>query len=95
MSSSAGPSWRGRIGTASARRRWGAQKRANLWPLTDTAADAAPDTANTLSFTVDISACIARESVAPGTYSFSLTAAGETLSGGASRAAQMLYVAIP
>jgi hypothetical protein len=68
---------------------------ANLWPLTDAAADAVPDPARTLAFTVDLAACLARAAVPAGTYPLSLTAAGESLSGGANRAAQIFYVTIP
>jgi hypothetical protein len=67
----------------------------NLWPLADGAADAVPDPASTISFTVDLARCLADAAAPPGTYLVALTAAGEALSGGANRAAQMLHVTIP
>lgn len=67
----------------------------NLWPLTDSSDDLTPDAANILSFTVDLKSCIAANGRSSGTFNVTLTAAGESLSGGSNRAAQLLYVTIP
>lgn len=64
----------------------------NFWPLRDSSDDQDPDEERMLSFTVDLAACLAENSAPTDTYSVSLTAAGEELSGGANRAAQLLYV---
>ncbi len=67
-----------------------------LWPLRDTVTvDAAPDADNTLSFTVDLAACLAENNAATGTYSATLTAAGAQVTGGNNRAAQSFFIAVP
>ncbi|RME58060.1 MAG: hypothetical protein D6780_07400, partial [Candidatus Dadabacteria bacterium] len=69
--------------------------KSSLWPLLDTSGDTAPDSANTLSFTVNLSDCISENSASSGVYAVSLTAAGVKFRGGANRAAQTIYVSIP
>jgi hypothetical protein len=68
-----------------------------LFPLTDTAADAAPSAENTLAFTLDLGSCLRRAGVDPAgrTLSLGLTATGESRPGGVDRAAQMLNVRLP
>lgn len=79
----------------------------NLWPLTDTFADAVPDKTRTLSVTFDLKACVTALKSAPATrravvdmtstqlVPIQLTAVGIDLEGGASRAAQTFYVRLP
>jgi len=74
-----------------------------LWPLVDSADDYEPSAAtdsttvgnNTISFTVDLSDCLARNSLTPGTHMVTLTAAGADTGHGSNRGAQMIYVSIP
>ncbi|MDZ4786219.1 MAG: hypothetical protein SGJ02_09105 [bacterium] len=68
----------------------------SLWPLRDTVTvDAEPNAANTLSFTVNLSACLAENGATAGTYTVNLTAAGAQVTGGRNRAAQSFFLAIP
>lgn len=79
----------------------------NLWPLTDTFADAPPDPARFVTVTFDMKACIAELRSAPASrravvdatstrrVPVQLTAVGVDLSGGASRAAQTFFVTLP
>lgn len=73
----------------------GSSTATSLWPLTDSANDAAPDATNTLSFTVNVSGCVRAHGLSAGTYSASLTAAGESLQGGSNRAAQSFSLQVP
>jgi hypothetical protein len=68
-----------------------------LFPLTDTADDAAPGSDRTLSFTIDLGACLRRASVDPTgqILHLGLTATGESRPGGVDRAAQTLWVHLP
>ncbi len=74
-----------------------------LWPLVDSADDYEPSAAtdsttvgnNTIAFTVDLSDCLARNSLSPGTHMVTLTAAGADTGHGSNRGAQMIYVTIP
>lgn len=68
-----------------------------LFPLTDTAADAAPGGDQTLSFTIDLGSCLRRAGVEPAgqTLMLGLTATGESRPGGVDRAAQFLTVRLP
>jgi hypothetical protein len=68
-----------------------------LFPLTDTASDAAPSADRTLAFTIDLGACLRRAGVDPTglTLQVNLTATGESRPGGVDRAAQMLTVRLP
>jgi hypothetical protein len=70
---------------------------AKLFPLVDSAADAAPDRARTLSFTVDLGACLRAGGITPegATLDLTLTAAGEQRPGGQDRAAQLISVRLP
>ena len=75
-----------------------AQDGARLWPLTDSASDAEPNTASTMSFSVDLRTCLTRAGIPndpSAVYRVTLTAAGEDLAGGANRAAQVLHVRFP
>lgn len=79
----------------------------NLWPLTDTFADAPPDPTRFVTVTFDMKACIAELRNAPASrravvdaastakVPVQLTAVGVDLSGGASRAAQTFFVTLP
>ncbi|MFM8794379.1 MAG: hypothetical protein ACKOFF_05770 [Acidimicrobiales bacterium] len=79
----------------------------NLWPLTDTFADAPPDPTRFVTVTFDMKACIAELRSAPASrravvdatstrrVPVQLTAVGVDLSGGASRAAQTFFVTLP
>lgn len=70
----------------------------NLFPLLDTAADAAPDAANQLAFTVDLAGCLADAGVsnpAGHTVRVTVTAATDGRSGGMDRAAQTFTVQFP
>jgi len=68
-----------------------------LFPLKDSGGDAAPSPGRTLSFTVDLGACLraAGISSAGRTVGLTLTAAGESRPGGQDRAAQRLAVKLP
>lgn len=74
-----------------------------LWPLVDSADDYEPSSAsdsttignNTISLTVDLTACRIRNGLAPGAHQITITAAGEDTGHGSNRAAQMLWVNIP
>ncbi|MEA2378013.1 MAG: hypothetical protein QOI45_1699 [Thermoleophilaceae bacterium] len=70
---------------------------ASLFPLVDSADDAAPNPARTLSFTVDVGACLrgAGFSSAGRTVFLTLTAASEPRPGGQDRAAQTVRVQLP
>jgi hypothetical protein len=72
-------------------------KATQLTPLLDTANDAAPDRTNTLSFAVDLGACLRAQGVNPSGQEFraTLMAAGESRPGGMDRAAQMFSVRFP
>ena len=68
-----------------------------LFPLRDSARDAAPAPDRTLSFTVDLGACLRAAGIAPAgrTIVLTLTAAGEPRQGGQDRAAQRFAVRLP
>lgn len=68
-----------------------------LFPLKDSGSDAAPSPDRTLSFTVDVGACLraAGVSSAGRTVSLTLTAAGDSRPGGQDRAAQRFAVKLP
>ncbi len=74
-----------------------------LWPLVDSADDYEPSSAtdsttignNTISLTVDLTACRIRNGLAPGNHQITITAAGADTGNGSNRAAQMLWVNIP
>lgn len=69
----------------------------NLFPLLDSADDEAPDPARTLSFTVDVGACL-RAAGVPSTgrtVKLTLTAASAARPGGQDRAAQSIAVRLP
>lgn len=74
-----------------------------LWPLVDSADDYEPSSAtdstsignNTISFTVDLTSCLTRNGLSPGTHRVTITAAGAETGHGANRAAQTIYVTIP
>jgi hypothetical protein len=70
---------------------------AKLFPLVDSAEDARPDPARTLSFTVDVGACLrgAGLSSTGREVTLTLTAASEQRPGGQDRAAQMVRVRLP
>jgi hypothetical protein len=70
---------------------------AKLFPLADSADDAAPDAARTLSFSVDIGACLRAAGLDPAgrTVELTLTAAGESRPGGQDRGAQNIAVRLP
>ena len=70
---------------------------AQLFPLIDKADDAAPDPGETLSFTVDLGACLSAAGVtaAGRTMNLTLTAAGEPRPGGQDRGAQIIAVRLP
>ncbi|MBX7145077.1 MAG: thrombospondin type 3 repeat-containing protein [Oligoflexia bacterium] len=70
------------------------QDGANLWPVDDSADDAATDPSSLKTVTIDLKTCLTRASVSFGTYQLSLTAAGENLTGGANRAAQTIWVSV-
>ena len=79
------------------------QNGAILWPLVDSADDYEPSSAtdsttvgnNTITFTVDLSECLVRNSLAPGTYYVNLIAAGADTGHGSNRAGQRITVTIP
>lgn len=68
-----------------------------LFPLIDSAADASPSGDRTLSFTIDLGACLRRAGADPAgmTLSLGLTATGESRPGGVDRTAQFLSVRLP
>ncbi|MEA2420195.1 MAG: hypothetical protein QOE60_2401, partial [Thermoleophilaceae bacterium] len=70
---------------------------AKLFPLVDSADDERPDPARTMSFTVDVGACLRNAGFASAgrTVSVTLTAASEQRPGGQDRAAQMVRVQLP
>lgn len=78
-----------------------AQDGANLWPLVDGSGDYEPSNAaevlddNTVSFTVDLSACLARNGLTADTYLVTVIAAGVDTGHGANRAGQNISVSIP
>lgn len=73
-----------------------------LWPLVDSADDYEPSAAtdsttvgnNTISFTVNLEACLARNSLSAGVHSLILTAAGADTGRGANRGAQTIHFQI-
>ena len=69
----------------------------DLFPLRDSAGDAAPDLARTLSFAVDLGECLAARGIDPTglTLDLTLTAASEPRPGGMDRAAQTVSVRLP
>lgn len=68
-----------------------------LYPLTDSSADAAPDPARTLSFTVDLGACLDRHGVSKTgrTVNLTLTASSEPAQGGSDKATIGFVVRLP
>lgn len=76
---------------------------AKLWPLVDSSDDYEPSNAsdstsignNTVSFTIDLSACRARNGLSPGVHNVNIFAAGADTGHGANRAAQRFAVNIP
>ena len=66
----------------------------DFWPLSDSAVDAPPSSANTLSFTVDLKSCAANAGYSTGDYIVSLQAAGADLGHGSNRSGQDLFVRI-
>lgn len=68
---------------------------ANGEPLRDTAGDRPALNTNTLSFTVDMSECVLRAGDSPGTFAVTLTAAGESVTGGRTTSSQAINVTIP
>ncbi len=68
-----------------------------LFPLTDSSDDAAPDASNTLSFTIDLGACLVRHGLGTSGAQLRgpLTAIGEPTSGGADSAVQQMEVLLP
>lgn len=68
---------------------------ANGYPYRDSLGDRAASVSNTLSMTVDLKTCLSRAGRSPGTYYVTLSAAGESVTGGQSVAAQGFYVQIP
>lgn len=68
-----------------------------LSPMVDEAADALPDPARKLSFTLDVAGCLRAHGVDPAsrTVSLGLTAAGEVRPGGSDRAVQSFVVKLP
>ncbi|MFN8121654.1 MAG: hypothetical protein U0237_04405 [Thermoleophilia bacterium] len=68
-----------------------------LFPLKDSAADAPADPAKTLTFTVDLAACLTAngQTAAGATVTLDLTAAGEDRPGGNDRASQKIVVRLP
>jgi hypothetical protein len=66
-----------------------------LWPVVDSTPDVIYTSGTLKSMTVDLATCLSRASVAPGTYTLTLTYAGTNTSFGAPRSAQMIYVTIP
>jgi hypothetical protein len=69
----------------------------SFWPYRDTGNDAAPSAARTLSFRVDLAACLAAAGMNPAglRVDLSLTATSEPRAGGADRASQTLAVQLP
>lgn len=72
-----------------------AQNGANISPLRDSQGDRAANSANTLSFTVNLKNCLARAGLSPGEHTISLRAAGEEVTGGQISAVQSISVQIP
>jgi hypothetical protein len=72
-------------------------KGAALWPLLDTADDAAPDPSRKLSFTLDLGGCLRSHGIDPAgkLLNLPLTAVGEARPGGMDRAAQSIWVCLP
>lgn len=68
-----------------------------LFPLQDSAADAAPDAANVLRFTFDVGGCLRANGVDPGTQAvrLPLEAVDESRPGGTDRTAQTISVCLP
>ncbi len=79
------------------------QQGATLWPLVDSSDDFEPSNAsdsttlgnNTISFTVDLSACRIRNGLSAGVHTVNIIAAGVDTGHGANRAAQFITVNIP
>ena len=76
---------------------------ATIWPLVDSADDYAPSAAtdpatirsNTIEFSVNLSACLARNGLGSGVHQVTLMAAGGDTGHGSNRAAQTFYVSFP
>jgi hypothetical protein len=70
---------------------------AKLFPLADSADDSGPDPKRTLSFSVDLGACLRAGGIDPAgrTVELTLTAAGESRPGGQDRGAQRFAVRLP
>ena len=68
-----------------------------LFPLQDTADDGPPDGSRTLSFTLDLGACLRAAGADPTgmTVVLNVTATGESRPGGVDRTAQFLHVTLP
>jgi hypothetical protein len=74
-----------------------------LWPLVDSADDYEPSSGsdsttignNTISMTIDLTACRIRNGLPAGNHQITITAAGVDTGHGSNRAAQMLWVNIP
>jgi hypothetical protein len=75
----------------------GDQGAAQLFPLTDSADDAAPDASQTLSFTLDLGACLDRNGISKSgrVLQITLTATGEAEQGGVDRAGMNFVVQLP
>jgi hypothetical protein len=67
---------------------------ADLFPLTDTGADAAPSAANKMAFTFDLGGCLRRNGVDPTAklVAMPVMAVDEARPGGVDRASQLIYV---
>lgn len=73
-----------------------------LWPLVDSADDYASSAAtdsttignNTISFTVDLEACLARNGLSSGVHTIYITAAGADTGNGSNRGVQSIHVQI-
>lgn len=87
----------GLSGTLSARAGSSGDMALELFPLKDSAADAPANPARTLSFTVDLAACLAAagQPTSGATVNLELTAAGEDRPGGNDRASQAIAVRLP
>jgi len=68
---------------------------AKLSPLRDKRLDRTANANNTITFTVNLKQCATRAGLSAGEHSINLRAAGETVTGGESSAAQMIRVQIP
>lgn len=70
-----------------------------LWPLVDsTATDLVPSSSNTVSFTLDVKGCLVSNGISSpegNNYMANLTAAGQSVTGGANRATLSMNVNVP